>query len=132
MAAPKKYFGTPAELQARLRVAARKRAAAPHRIAAKAAYNKARGPYYLAPAIRAKRRAASWKRQGIVPTRPEPAHCEACARPSTASYPLRADHCHLSNVFRGWLCNNCNVGLGLIGDDIRGLVLLVRYLERLL
>lgn len=28
-----------------------------------------------------------------------------------------ADHCHVSGLMRGVLCNNCNVALGMLGDD---------------
>ena len=24
---------------------------------------------------------------------------------------LCGDHCHISNIFRGWLCDRCNVGI---------------------
>ena len=31
------------------------------------------------------------------------------------------DHDHDTGEFRGWLCNNCNTGLGAMGDTIEGL-----------
>ena len=40
------------------------------------------------------------------------------------------DHCHKTVKFRGWLCYNCNVGLGKFGDDIPGLMQAVKYIER--
>jgi hypothetical protein len=27
------------------------------------------------------------------------------------------DHNHKTNLFRGWLCHDCNRGLGFLGDD---------------
>jgi hypothetical protein len=27
------------------------------------------------------------------------------------------DHDHKTNMFRGWLCHDCNRGLGFLGDD---------------
>ena len=28
------------------------------------------------------------------------------------------DHCHDTETFRGWVCSNCNTGLGAFKDDI--------------
>lgn len=39
------------------------------------------------------------------------------------------DHCHNSNVVRGILCYNCNVGLGHFKDDIDLLAAAILYLE---
>ena len=39
------------------------------------------------------------------------------------------DHDHKTDMFRGWLCNNCNTGLGAMGDNIEGLKKAMRYLE---
>lgn len=39
------------------------------------------------------------------------------------------DHDHVTGKFRGWLCNNCNVGLGMLGDSIGTLRDAVSYLE---
>lgn len=63
------------------------------------------------------------------PTRLEPALCECCGKkPERRS--LNLDHCHATGVFRGWLCQRCNTGLGLLGDTIESLGHAVRYLER--
>lgn len=40
------------------------------------------------------------------------------------------DHCHSSGEFRGWLCNNCNVALGMVKDSISTLEKLIEYLKR--
>jgi len=42
------------------------------------------------------------------------------------------DHCHDTNTVRGLLCRSCNLGLGLLGDNISGLQLAVKYLETFL
>ena len=63
------------------------------------------------------------------PTRPEPAHCECCGTVASRKS-LALDHCHISELFRGWLCSDCNTGLGFFGDSIEGLMNAVRYLER--
>lgn len=44
---------------------------------------------------------------------------------------MSLDHCHTSVVFRGWLCNGCNVGLGALGDDLDVIIeRLIRYRDR--
>lgn len=69
-------------------------------------------------------------RRGLPPaTRPCPDVCECCGKPP-AKHRLSLDHCHLSHTFRGWLCNGCNRGIGLLGDDIPGLIKALQYLTR--
>lgn len=40
------------------------------------------------------------------------------------------DHCHITGVVRGILCNNCNVGLGMLGDSSMRCRGIADYLER--
>lgn len=63
--------------------------------------------------------------------RPCPSNCEACGIPvSELKKGLFLDHCHKSNLFRGWLCTRCNVALGMAKDDPEILLLLIKYLEK--
>jgi hypothetical protein len=39
------------------------------------------------------------------------------------------DHNHKTHTFRGWLCHQCNRGLGALNDDIERLKSAIRYLE---
>lgn len=97
--------------------------------------------YYLKHRIEFRRRArARWvldrtrllkraKKQyarlmGVRPTK-----CECCARVVTHRR-LHRDHNHTTGKFRGWLCSQCNVGLGMLGDTRRGLLRALRYLGR--
>ena len=57
---------------------------------------------------------------------PPPQQCMNCKR----AVPLACDHDHQSGEYRGWLCKNCNTGLGLLGDNIQGLRRMLAYLER--
>lgn len=40
------------------------------------------------------------------------------------------DHCHFSDKFRGYICNNCNLALGRFNDDIELLKAAIYYLEQ--
>lgn len=62
------------------------------------------------------------------PTRPAPALCECCGRPSTRR--LNLDHDHKTGLFRGWLCYSCNISIGHLGDDLEGVQRAVNYLKR--
>ena len=62
------------------------------------------------------------------PSRPVPPCCEACGIPQKTA--LRLDHCHVTGKFRGWLCNDCNLGIGLLGDTVESLELRLAYLRR--
>jgi hypothetical protein len=56
---------------------------------------------------------------------PAPA-CELCRKEG----PTVLDHCHVTGRFRGWLCGECNVGLGKLGDDLASVRRAIAYLER--
>lgn len=40
------------------------------------------------------------------------------------------DHNHQTGFFRGWLCSNCNLSLGLIKENIVTLGSMIRYLRK--
>lgn len=55
-------------------------------------------------------------------------NCEICGVILGKSFHI--DHCHKTNKFRGLLCSNCNIGIGLFGDDPNRLKAAVAYLIR--
>ena len=65
---------------------------------------------------------------------PRPDRCDCCGKIA----PLTFDHDHELDdlgftpleAFRGWLCNDCNLGLGRLGDDVAGLLRALQYLKR--
>lgn len=59
--------------------------------------------------------------------RPKTDYCEICGRTDLR---IHFDHCHQRNIFRGWLCSNCNTVLGLVREDANCLRQLIAYLER--
>jgi len=58
--------------------------------------------------------------------RPEPKNCECCGRVPPKG--MQVDHDHVTGKFRGWLCGPCNRALGLLGDNIEGVLKLLSYL----
>lgn len=69
----------------------------------------------------------------IVPVDPLPV-CECCGRPfeATRKGSPRLDHDHgyedvVLNAFRGYICDWCNTGIGLLGDNIEGLMNAIAY-----
>ena len=58
---------------------------------------------------------------------PKPDYCECC-KIETKNFVL--DHDHNNGQFRGWLCRNCNQGIGKLGDNIEGIENALRYLKQ--
>ena len=59
--------------------------------------------------------------------RPPPGSlCECCGRVAQ----LHLDHDHKTGDFRGFLCLNCNTGIGKFGDEIEGVAKALAYLVR--
>ena len=68
-----------------------------------------------------------WRKKHLPkPTRPEPTICECCGREGQ----MRLDHDHITNTFRGWICDSCNVGIARLGDDIKGVENALAYLRK--
>jgi hypothetical protein len=76
----------------------------------------------------------AWRRKQLVapPLYDPPEHCEACGITfePTPQHRHCLDHCHVTNRFRGWLCSNCNIALGLAGDNPEGVRRLLEYITR--
>lgn len=63
------------------------------------------------------------------PTRPRPEFCELCGGKNVFNRALALDHDHATDKFRGWLCGNCNIGLGKLGDNLDGVLRAIKYLQ---
>ena len=58
--------------------------------------------------------------------------CAICGKPESENRnkKLHIDHDHETGKVRALLCNNCNRGLGLLGDSKENLMALVSYLDK--
>ena len=65
---------------------------------------------------------------GITRDKIGPNICMIC----TSTKHICIDHCHDTGAVRGLLCRSCNLGLGMLGDNISGLQLAVKYLKTFL
>tara|TARA_R110002020_G_scaffold387255_3_gene597952 strand:+ start:652 stop:1104 length:453 start_codon:yes stop_codon:yes gene_type:complete len=62
---------------------------------------------------------------------PEDYVCPICHRTQNEfSRAFSLDHNHDTGKFRGWLCHNCNTGLGLFKDDLVALQGAINYLKK--
>ena len=57
---------------------------------------------------------------------PMPDACEMCG----SHEKLLLDHCHETNEFRGWFCDQCNRGIAVFGDSAAGLRRAAEILEQ--
>lgn len=56
----------------------------------------------------------------------KPKECEACGDEAELCF----DHCHITDLFRGWICKACNSTLGWAKDDPDRLRALAEYIEK--
>ena len=64
------------------------------------------------------------------PSIENPYPCDCCNKQIVTTKTIQLDHCHKSGLFRGWLCKECNISLGNLGDDISGLIRAIKYMNR--
>lgn len=60
---------------------------------------------------------------------PEGTICKLCSKLGTDSNPLVFDHNHEKDVFRGYICNRCNIGFGIHGDNVPSIIKRLCYLN---
>jgi hypothetical protein len=67
-------------------------------------------------------------KEGIPYKAPDGTNCAICNKIQTEKNKLVFDHCHKTEKFRGYCCNSCNRSLGVLGDNVEGLVNAINYL----
>jgi len=67
---------------------------------------------------------------GIPYKAPEGTKCSLCEKLPKKGDGLVFDHCHKTNTFRGYLHNSCNRSLGVLGDNVHGLIRAVNFLQK--
>ena len=65
------------------------------------------------------------RRQWIKEQKQIPTHCQCCGKQTKLCY----DHDHTTEQHRGWICQQCNQGISLLGDNIQGLIKALHYLQ---
>jgi hypothetical protein len=71
-------------------------------------------------------KAYSRQRKEEIAGRKRPKRCDICKKSGLV---LHYDHDHKTGLFRGWLCHNCNMGLGHAKDSISLLHKQANYLS---
>ena len=66
------------------------------------------------------------RRKLYITSPPKPKHCGRCHKKTKN---LELDHQHEPVIFRGWLCKECNTGIGKLGDNLEGVLQTAIYLE---
>ena len=67
---------------------------------------------------------------GISFIAPNGSVCGVCGKSSSSGNGLVFDHCHEKNIFRGYCCNSCNRSIGVLGDNIDGILKVLNYLKK--
>jgi len=85
------------------------------------------GAYYLLKICRECKTIVESERWAVKKnTLPKPDRCDCCHKDKK----LQSDHIHGTTTFRGWVCRNCNTGIGSLGDNLEGVLQAAVYLAK--
>ena len=98
------------------------------------------GAYYRSECSKCEDRANRQKSKARENAPPKPERCECCGKKNIVSLAigekrcskneLLVDHCNETGKCRGWICRNCNQGIGKLGDNIEGIKRALEYLKK--
>jgi len=86
-----------------------------------------RGQYMRSECIECEKKASKQLNKIKKTALPKPNNCECCKKETKI---LVLDHDHSKGTFRGWICRNCNQGIGKLGDNILSLESAINYLKK--
>jgi hypothetical protein len=66
------------------------------------------------------------KQMGLSYKAPPGTKCELCGSDQKIVF----DHDHETKVYRGWLCDPCNRSMGVLGDNVEGMIKVINYLNK--
>lgn len=66
------------------------------------------------------------KQMGLSYKAPPGTKCELCGSDENIVF----DHDHETKVHRGWLCDPCNRSMGVLGDNVKGMLNVINYLNK--
>jgi len=84
------------------------------------------GEYYRSECRECEKKVSKQLRQAKISASKKPKNCECCGK--EYEY-LILDHDHITGNFRGWICRNCNQGIGKLGDNLEGVNKAIKYLQ---
>jgi hypothetical protein len=85
------------------------------------------GAYYLQQVCRECAITIRRERRIVIKSAPpKPEQCNCCNKKTKK---LVSDHIKGSTTFRGWICAECNTGMGKLGDTLEGILQAAIYLE---
>lgn len=70
------------------------------------------------------------KKMGISHKAPEGTICAICGNLGKKGDGLVFDHCHKTNIFRGYIHNSCNRSIGVLGDNVKKILNVVNFLNK--
>ena len=64
------------------------------------------------------------------PKKPEKLTCPTCGDVVTGNYSIVCDHDHKTGKIRGYICDNCNTGMGRAKDNVEILQNWIEWLKK--